>query len=62
MRFIFDQFELEILDILMFEYVGHFSGAIDDIAELVADQKLVVLGLKIKVHAQRRCCPGRGRP
>jgi hypothetical protein len=48
MRFTFNQFKLEILDILVFEYIGDFSGAIDDIAELVADQKLVVLNVKGK--------------
>jgi hypothetical protein len=48
MRFIFNQLKLEILDILMFEYIRHFSGAIDDIAEHVADQKLVVLNVKGK--------------
>jgi hypothetical protein len=34
---ILNELELEILDIFVFEDIGDFCGAIDDVAELVAD-------------------------
>ncbi len=37
MGLILNELELEILDIFVFEDIGDFCGAIDDVAELVAD-------------------------
>lgn len=59
MWFVFDQFELEITNIFVFEKIGDFCGTVDDKAELVAEEELVVLKMRGEVRGRRRRYQGR---
>lgn len=43
MRFAIDEFELQVANVFVLEDVGDLGGAVYDEAELIADEKLIVL-------------------
>ena len=37
MRFIFNELELEVANVLMFKYIGNLCSTVDDISKLITD-------------------------